>query len=131
MIFNNYLFYRYIFSLVWSGLVDKLKKRRHEMKESRIVRSILDYINKPTMNKQFKGYAWKNHGGLYGTKGLPDIMAVIMKDKKSFFLCLEIKTPTGKPTILQSATLAKFTLLGITAQIVTNLDEAKKIIEEL
>jgi len=101
------------------------------MNESRITRSILDYINKPKVNKGFKGYGWKNHGGLYGTKGLPDIMAVILKGKKSFFICLEVKTLKGKPTILQSAILAKFVCLGIEARIVTSLDEAKQIIENI
>lgn len=101
------------------------------MKESSIVRNILDYINKPRLKKTFSGYAWKNHGGLYGTKGLPDIMAVIRKGNKSFFLCLEVKRSSGKPTILQSVILGKFICLGIEARIVTNLDEVKKIIENL
>lgn len=101
------------------------------MKESTIVRNILDYINKPRVKKTFTGYAWKNHGGLYGTKGLPDVMTVIRKGNKSFFLCLEVKTLTGKPTMLQSAILGKFVCLGIDARIVTSLDEVKKIIEEL
>ena len=101
------------------------------MSESKITRSILDYINKPRVKKGFSGYAWKNHGGVYGTKGLPDIMAVIKKGEKSFFICMEVKRPTGKPTILQSAILAKFVCLGIEARIVTSLDEAKTILEDL
>lgn len=109
----------------------QFREKEDEMKESAIVRKIIEYINKPAINKRFKGYAWKNHGGIYGTKGLPDIMAVIQKGKKSFFICLEVKTPTGKPTMLQSVTLAKFALLGTEAQIVTSLDEVKKIIEDL
>ena len=100
------------------------------MSENRIVRSILDYINKPG-NKKFTGYAWKNHGGLYGTKGLPDIMAVIRKGNKSFFICLEVKTPTGKPTILQSRMLGRFACLGIESRIVTSLDEVKEIIKSI
>ena len=50
---------------------------------------------------------------------------------QSFFIAMEVKKPTGKPTTLQSATLAKFVLLGIEARIITSRDEAKKMIEEL
>ena len=60
-----------------------------KMLERDIVKKILDYINKPRMGKSWKGYAWKNHGGLYSVKGLPDVMEVVRKDGKSFFYALK------------------------------------------
>lgn len=101
------------------------------MLERDIVKKILDYINKPRMGKPWKGYAWKNHGGLYSVKGLPDVMAVVRKDGKSFFLCLEVKQPRNKPTEIQKALIRKFKELGVTARVVTSIDEVVKIIEEL
>lgn len=102
-----------------------------KMLERDIVKKILDYINKPRMGKSWKGYAWKNHGGLYSVKGLPDVMAVVRKDGKSFFLCLEVKQPGNKPTEIQKALIRKFQELGVTAGVVTSIDEVVKIIEEL
>lgn len=101
------------------------------MLERDIVKKILDYINKPRMGKSWKGFAWKNHGGLYSVKGLPDVMAVVRKDMKSFFLCFEVKQPGNKPTEIQKALIRRFIELGVTAGVVTTADEVVKIIEEL
>jgi len=98
------------------------------MNESQIVSKIIKYLNhSPTI----KCFAWKNHGGLYGTKGLPDIMAVIRKGEKSFFLCFEVKTETGKVTEIQARILKRFTTLGITAVVVRSLADVKEAIEKL
>lgn len=101
------------------------------MLEREIVKKIIKYINQQRVGKKWKGYAWKNHGGLYSVKGLPDIMAVIRKDRKSFFLCFEVKQPGNKPTEIQKALIRKYKDLGATAEVITSLDEVVKIIEEL
>lgn len=101
------------------------------MLERDIVKRIINYINKPRVGKSWKGFAWKNHGGLYSVKGLPDVMAVVRKDGKSFFLCFEVKQPGNKPTEIQKALIRKFESLGITARVVTTMDEVAKIIEDL
>ena len=98
------------------------------MLEKDIVRKIIKYIND---NNVFDGYAWKNHGGLYGVKGLPDIMAVIKYGKKSFFLCFEVKQPGNKATEIQKSTLSKLNKLGATANVVTSVQEVKLIINRL
>ena len=98
------------------------------MSETQIVNKIIKYINQ---TPKIKGFAWKNHGGLYGTKGLPDIMAVIRKGEKSFFLCFEVKTETGKTTQIQERILKKFRDLNIMAGVVRSLDEVKKLLENL
>ena len=102
-----------------------------KMLERDIVKKIIKYINQQRVGKKWKGYAWKNHGGLYSVKGLPDIMAVIRKDRKSFFLCFEVKQPGNKPTEIQKALIRKYKDLGATAEVITSLDEVVKIIEEL
>lgn len=101
--------------------------------ERDIVRKIIHYINDidPKGKKKFMGYAWKNHGGPYSVKGLPDIMAVIRKRGKPFFVCFEVKQPGNKPTEIQTAIINKYKMLGINAEVVTSLDEVMKIIEYL
>lgn len=101
------------------------------MLERDIVKRIINYINAPRVGKSWKGFAWKNHGGLYSVKGLPDVMAVVRKDGKSFFLCFEVKQPGNKPTEIQKVLIRKFESLGITARVVTTMDEVAKIIEDL
>ena len=70
-------------------------------------------------------------GGLYGTKGLPDIMAVIRKNEQSFFLCFEVKTEKGKTTQIQDRILKRFTALGIVAVVVKSLGDVKEVLEKL
>ena len=99
--------------------------------ERDIVRKIMKYINEPDDKRGWKGYCWKNHGNIYSVKGLPDLMAVILKDDKSFFLCFEVKQPGKDMTEIQKALMKKFSKLNVTAVKVTSLKEVKKIIKEL
>lgn len=101
------------------------------MLERDIVKSIIKYINEPDDSKGWKGYCWKNHGNMYSVKGLPNLMAVILKDDKSFFICLEVKQPGKDMTQIQKVLIKKFTKLNIVARKVTKLSEVKKIIQEL
>ena len=68
------------------------------MKESDIVRAILRYL-KTVQNCFF----WKEHGGMYGTAGIPDVIACI----DGGFYGFEVKTDEGTPTKLQLATIRK------------------------
>jgi len=65
------------------------------MAEAEIVRSIQRYLK--TLPRCF---FWKEHGGMYGTAGIPDIIACI----GGRFFGFEVKTQTGRPTALQQAT---------------------------
>lgn len=89
------------------------------MKESDIVRAILSYLK--TVPKCF---AWKEHGGMYGTAGIPDIIACI----DGRFYAFEVKTEVGKPTALQDATIRKICSAGGTAVVVRSVDEVRSII---
>ena len=89
------------------------------MSEKEIVVKILRYLK--TVPKCF---AWKEHGGIYGTAGVPDIIACI--DGK--FYAFEVKTPVGKTTKLQEATIRKILACGGTASVVRSVDEVRAVI---
>lgn len=89
------------------------------MKESDMVRVILKYLK--TVPNCF---AWKEHGGMYGTAGIPDIIACI--DGK--FYGFEVKTEVGKTTALQEATIRKIRSAGGTAVVVHSINEVIKIL---
>jgi len=68
------------------------------MSESDIVKRIMRYLK--TVPRCF---AWKEHGGMYGTAGITDIIACI----DGHFYGFEVKTEEGRPTKLQEATSEK------------------------
>jgi Holliday junction resolvase len=72
-------------------------------------------------------FAWKEHGGQYGTAGLPDIIACI----GGKFVAFEVKTPVGKLTKLQESTIAKINAAKGQAFKVTSLQEVREIVENL
>ena len=89
------------------------------MAEKEIVAKILRYLK--TVPRCF---AWKEHGGMYGTAGIPDIIACI----DGRFCAFEVKTPVSKATALQDATLRKILACGGTAAVVRSVDEVRAVI---
>lgn len=87
--------------------------------EKDIVAAILRYL---------KGlprcFAWKTHGGMYGTAGIPDIIACI----EGRFYAFEVKQPTGRLTLLQGSTLRKIEAAGGVAVKVISVEEVKAVI---
>ena len=75
------------------------KKRSMKMLEKDIIAKIRAYL-KTVPNCFF----WKEHGGQYGTAGIPDIIACI----NGHFFGFEVKTDKGKPTTLQTVTTPTF-----------------------
>ena len=92
------------------------------MKEKEVVDSIKDYLK--TIPNIFY---WKEHGGQFGTAGIPDLIICY----KGRFIALEVKRPGGKPTLLQKITLNKIEKAKGIAKIVTSLEQVKAIIENL
>lgn len=84
--------------------------------EKDIVVAILRYLK--TLPRCF---AWKTHGGMYGTAGIPDIIACI----DGGFYAFEVKQPGGRITRLQEVTLEKLRAAGSVAVMVTSVDEVK------
>lgn len=86
------------------------------MSEKDITNSILRYLK--TVPNCFY---WKEHGGIYATAGIPDIIACI----SGRFFAFEVKTENGKITKLQEATIKKILAAGGTAVVVRSVDEAR------
>ncbi len=84
--------------------------------ERDIVRAIKNYLK--TVPHCF---AWKEHGGMYGTAGVPDIIACI----DGHFFGFEVKTDTNEPSELQKATIKKILRAGGTALVVRSVDEVR------
>lgn len=89
------------------------------MKEADIVKAIMKYLK--TVSQCF---AWKEHGGMYGTAGIPDVIACI----DGRFFAFEVKTEIGKPTKLQEATIREILAAGGTAVVVRSVEEVKSAI---
>lgn len=90
------------------------------MSEADIVRAILRYLK--TVDQCF---SWKEHGGMYGTAGIPDIICCC----RGRFYGFEVKTETGKPTGLQEAAIRKINEAGGTAAIVRSVDDVRSILK--
>ncbi len=92
------------------------------MKENDIVKAILKYLKTAP-----RCFAWKEHGGMYGTAGIPDIIACV----NGRFIAFEVKTEIGKTTALQDATIRKINAAGGKAVVVRSVAEVRTIIEGL
>lgn len=92
------------------------------MNEKVIVENIKKYLS--TIPKLF---FWKEHGGQYGTAGIPDLI-VCYKGK---FIAFECKRPGGKPTLLQKITISKIKRASGIVRIVTSLEEVIEVIESI
>lgn len=92
------------------------------MAEKQIVTAILRYLKTVACC-----FAWKEHGGIYGTAGIPDIIACI----RGRFVAFEVKTDSGRLTKLQEATIQKIKDAKGKAYKVTSVEEVKKILDNL
>lgn len=91
-------------------------------KEKTITNQILKYLKSLP-----ECFAFKEHGGLYGTSGIPDII-VCYKGK---FVAFEVKTEKGKLSKLQEITIEKIRNAKGMAFKVTSLEEVKEILKEV
>jgi len=72
-------------------------------------------------------FAWKEHGGRYGTAGIPDIIACF----HGKFLAFEVKVPGGKLTKLQELTMQKINNAKGHAYKVTSAADVAAILQKL
>lgn len=92
------------------------------MRESDIVKKILKYL------KSVEGcFFWKEHGGMYGTAGIPDIICCY----RGRFIGFEVKTDVGEPTKLQLSAIRKIKAAGGNALVVRSVEEARAVIEDV
>ena len=90
-----------------------------KMKESQLIQNIRKYL--ATLPECF---FWKEHGGQYGTAGIPDIIVCY----KGRFIALEAKVGKNQPTRLQAATIEQIRRAGGIACVVRSVDEVKETI---
>ena len=69
-------------------------------------------------------FFWKEHGSLYGTSGVPDIICCY----KGRFLGLEAKLPGGRLTELQKRALEKINRAGGIARRVESVEDVRAVI---
>jgi hypothetical protein len=98
------------------------------MKEKDITAAIMRYLK--TVRELF---CWKEHGGIYGTAGLPDIICCW----RGRFIGFEVKAPagdghpSGKLSKLQEITIEKIKAAKGKAFMVTSVEDVRKILESL
>lgn len=89
------------------------------MLEKDIVKAIMKYL------RTVPGcFAWKEHGGMYGTAGIPDIIACV----DGRFYAFEVKTETGQTTALQEATIRKIHKAGGIAVVVRSVEDVRRVL---
>lgn len=92
------------------------------MAERDIVTAILQLLKKTPFC-----FAWKEHGGMYGTAGIPDVIVCY----RGRFVAFEVKTPAGKLTKLQENTITKIKNAKGQAFKVTSAAEVAAILKQL
>ena len=70
-------------------------------------------------------FFWKEHGGPYGTSGVPDIIVCY----KGLFLGMECKLPGGRLTELQKRAIHKINAAGGIAGRVESVADARAMIQ--
>ena len=91
-----------------------------KMKEKDLIKKISDYLK--TVDNLF---FWKEHGGQYGTAGIPDLIVCY----KGRFIAFECKVGKNKPTVLQEVTIKQIMRAGGYSIVVRSVDEVKEVIQ--
>ena len=89
------------------------------MLEKDIVAAILRWLK--TVPRCF---AWKEHGGLYGTAGVPDVICCL----DGRFFAFEVKTAEGTVTKLQEQAIHRIRVAGGHAYVVRSVADVKAIL---
>lgn len=89
------------------------------MLEKQLIQNIKKYLQ--TLPECF---FWKEHGGQYGTAGIPDIIVCY----KGRFYGLEAKVGNNKPTRLQEVTIEQIKKAGGVAGVVRSVDDVKVLL---
>ena len=91
------------------------------MLEKNITNKILKYLK--SLDKCF---CFKEHGGSYGSSGIPDIICCY----HGHFIGFEVKTDKGRTTALQEIQSRNINRAGGTAVVVRSLEDVKNILNE-
>ncbi len=114
VIFNN----MYLYDI--SDICDiTFYRRKEDMNEKELTKKIKSYLNTIT-----DCFYWKEHGGSYGTAGIPDIIVCY----RGRFIAFEVKTKNNQPTVLQKITIRKILQAGGYALVVRSVEEVAQVI---
>ena len=91
------------------------------MKEAELITAIKKYLASVPDT-----FAWKEHGGQYGTAGIPDIIVC----HRGHFIALEAKVGKNQPTKLQNVTIEQIRKAGGTAAVVRSIEDVKAALAE-
>lgn len=91
-------------------------------------------MNEAALVKKIRGFLatvpecffWKEHGGQYGTAGIPDIIVCW----HGRFVAFEVKAGKNRPTKLQAATIEAIRKAGGTAAVVYSVEDVKRVFVE-
>ena len=87
-------------------------------------RDIVTAIKKNLSSLGSDVFFWKEHGSVYGTNGVPDIICCY----KGRFLGLECKLPGGRLTELQKRAIEQINRAGGFACRVESVEDVKRVI---
>ena len=90
-------------------------------------RDIVTAIRKYLASLGSDVFFWKEHGSVYGTNGVPDIICCY----KGRFLGLECKRPGGRLTELQKRAIEQINRAGGVACRVESVEDVKRVIERV
>ena len=90
-------------------------------------RDIVTAIRKYLASLGSDVFFWKEHGSVYGTNGVPDIICCY----KGRFLGLECKLPGGRLTELQKRAIEQINRAGGVACRVESVEDVKRVIERV
>ena len=92
------------------------------MNEAALVKKIRGFLA-----TVFDCFFWKEHGGQYGTAGIPDIIVCW----HGRFVAFEAKVGKNRPTKLQATTIEAIRKAGGTAAVVYSVEDVKAVMSEL
>ncbi len=96
--------------------------KRGNMSEKQLVDKIRQYL------RQVQGcFSWKEHGGQYGTAGIPDIICCY----RGKFIAFEVKVGKNQATALQNITIRDIIHAGGYALVVRSVAEVQDVISAL
>ena len=72
-------------------------------------------------------FFWKEHGGPYGTSGVPDVICCY----KGRFLALEVKQPGGRLTVLQQRAIRRINRAGGIARRVESVADVQMLVTQV
>jgi len=69
-------------------------------------------------------FAWKEHIGMYGSAGVPDVICCL----DGRFFAFEVKTQEGRLTKLQEYTIHRIKVAGGHAYVVRSVEDVKAVL---